>query len=60
VDLWAVTSPTVAPCGGRDEAVKVTKQTPPHVRMKLTKLYRLETAQLTKIRFNLLNLKEIF
>jgi hypothetical protein len=40
VDLWAVTGPTVAPCGGRDEAVKVTKPSARHVRMKLTEPHR--------------------
>ena len=42
MDLWAVTCPTVAPCGGRDEAVKVTKPSTQHVRMKLTEPYRLK------------------
>jgi hypothetical protein len=40
VDLWAVTYLVVPPWADHDEEVKVTKQTPAHVRMKLTKLHR--------------------
>lgn len=48
VDLWAVACPAVAPCGGRDEVVKVTKLSAQHVRMKLTELYRLQNQIATK------------
>jgi hypothetical protein len=55
VDLWAVTCPTVAPCGGRDEAVKVTKGTVQHVRMKLTKPHRSRIIFAFKMHRKLLN-----
>jgi hypothetical protein len=58
VDLWAVTYPVVPPWADRDEAVKVTKQTPAHVRMKLTELYRFKNRILQQIEFNLLKIKD--
>jgi hypothetical protein len=60
VDLWAVTGPIAAPCGDRDEAVKVTTQTPPHVWMKLTELHRFETKESARYHFKSLNLNKIF
>jgi hypothetical protein len=48
VNLWAV-YPVTAPCGDRDEAVKVTKQRRRHVRMKLTELYRSQNQAVAKI-----------
>jgi hypothetical protein len=51
VNLWAV-YPVTAPCGDRDEAVKVTKQHRQHVRMKLTELYRSQNQAFAKIRAN--------
>jgi hypothetical protein len=56
VDLWAVTCPTVAPCGGRDEVVKVTKPSTQHVRMKLTEPYRSNIRYTFNMCFKLLKL----
>jgi hypothetical protein len=55
VDLWAVTCPTVAPCGGRDEAVKVTKPSTQHVRMKLTEPHRLKIRYTFNMHSNTMN-----
>jgi hypothetical protein len=57
VDLWAVTYPATTPCGGRDEAVKVTKPYRPHVRMTLTEPYRLQNEAIPETTCNLLNIK---
>jgi hypothetical protein len=55
VDLWAVTYLVVPPWADHDEAVKVTKQTPAHVRIKLTELYRFKNRILQRNQIKYLN-----
>jgi hypothetical protein len=58
VNLWAVTYPVVPPWADRDEAVKVTKQTPAHVRIKLTELYRFKNRILQRFECKLLKIMD--
>jgi hypothetical protein len=58
VDLWAVTYLVVPPWADHDEAVKVSKQTPAHVRIKLTELYRFKNRILQRFECKLLKIMD--